>query len=81
MIAFTSSKTIKKYGKFKLLKMYRDLEFGMQIKLKNIGGTEGNIELTYSTSIMATGKVFRMGVVVVNDSVKLVNCNLPGFPQ
>lgn len=82
MLQFTSSKTIEKYGSDKLLKMYKQLDFAYPLKLKNSKQIQnGDTELTYETTIMATNKIFRMYVRVENDTTKLVSCTLKGFPE
>lgn len=82
MIKFTSSKTIAKYGRGKLLNMYEKLDFAIPLKLINMtnDSTTGNFQLTYETSIVATNRIFRMQVRLENDSAKLLSCDLKGFP-
>lgn len=83
MINFTSKQTINKYGKAKLVKIYSQLDFAFPLKLKNLleDKSSGIIQMTYETTIIATTKIFSMNVKVENDSVKLVSCDLKGFPS
>lgn len=76
MLKFTSSESIKKYGKEAILNYYQDCDFGYVIKLKG-RSQEGNyIILSYNVNIMATNKVMRMKTIVENDSAKVVLDNL-----
>lgn len=76
MIKFTSSETIKKYGKQTLLEYYENCDFGYNIKLKAKSQEGKYFILTYKANIMATNKVVRMKTVVENDSAKIVLDNL-----
>lgn len=76
MIKFTSSESIKKYGKKAILEYYENCDFGYNIKIKG-RSEEGNyIILSYNANVMATNKVVRMKTVVENDSAKIVLDNL-----
>jgi hypothetical protein len=72
MMAYTSSSTINKYGKEKLLNMYRNLDFGYDMKLTNMT-SEGNEKiLHYEIIINATKQVKRLHVVIENDTARVV---------
>lgn len=76
MLKFTSSETIKKYGRNKLLNYYENCDFGYNIKLKAKTQEGKYYILTYNANIMATNKVVRIKTVVENDSAKIVLENL-----
>lgn len=76
MLKFTSSETIKKYGKNTLLNYYENCDFGYNIKLKSKTQQGKYYILTYNATVMATNKVVRMKTVVENDSAKIVLDNL-----
>jgi hypothetical protein len=72
MIAYTASSTIEKYGREKLSSLYRNLDFGYDMKFKNMT-TEGNEKiLHYEVVINATKKVKRLHVVIENDTARIV---------
>ena len=75
MLAFTSSASIEKFGQDKVLNFYKTMDFAYDIKLKSINAAEtpvGVTTLNYIAGIMATRSMLRMGVVVENDSCKIV---------
>ena len=72
MLTYTSSSTIKKYGMEKLRNMYRNLDFGYDMKLTNMT-TEGYEKiLHYEIVINATKQVKRLHVVIENDTARVV---------
>ena len=76
MVKFTSSKSIKKHGKDKIVDFYKNkIHFGYELgKLKStINEDDGAIILNYpSSQVFATKKVVRLKVVIENDTCKLV---------
>lgn len=75
MLKFTSSGSIKKYGKENIRKMYETMDFAYVIKLKSKTGTD-TVTLNYEAEINATIKIRRIPVVIENDTVKIVLTNL-----
>ena len=72
MITYTASSTIKKYGRDKLLSIYRSLDLGFDMKFKNMT-TEGNEKiLHYEVVINATKQVKRLHVVIENDTARII---------
>ncbi len=72
MLTYTSSATIKKYSKEKILNIYRNLDLGFDMKLTNMT-TEGNEKiLHYEIVINATKQVKRLHVVIENDTARIV---------
>ena len=72
MLTYTSSSTIKKYGKKKLLNIYRNLDLGYTMKLTNMT-TEGNEKILHYEIVMnATKQVKRLHVVIENDTARVV---------
>jgi hypothetical protein len=72
MITYTASSTIKKYGRDKLLSIYRSLDLGYDMKFKNMT-TEGNEKiLHYEVIINATKQVKRLHVVIENDTARII---------
>jgi len=73
MLNFTSSESIKKHGRERLLKAYKELQFGFAIKLKNkIENPDRTISLRCSGLKFATQHYFTMNVKIENDSTKLL---------
>lgn len=72
MLKFTSKETKKKYGEKKLLRFYREMDFGYNIKLQSKNEIDNIITLNYTAEIMATTKIIRMDIVLENDTAKLV---------
>jgi len=72
MIRFTSSKSITKFGYNYILAYYQHVQFGFKIKLKS-RNVKGEITLlNYDATINATTCLFRIEVVLENDSCKLL---------
>jgi hypothetical protein len=72
MITYTASSTIEKYGRDKLLSIYRSLNLGFDMKLKNMT-TEGSEKiLHYEVVINATKMVKRLHIVIENDTARIV---------
>ena len=72
MLTYTSSATIKKYGKEKLLKIYRNLDLGHDMKLTNMTSEVNEKILHYEIVINATKQVKRLHVVIENDTARVV---------
>jgi len=75
MLHFTSSGSINKFGRDKVLNFYKTMDFAYKIKLKSMNAGATPIEATvlnYEAGIMATKNMLRMDVVVENDSCKIV---------
>ncbi len=72
MVQYTNSATIDKFGRDSLLKMYRKLNLGFDIKLKSLT-TEGNKKiLHYESQTFATKAIRRLHVVIENDTARIV---------
>jgi hypothetical protein len=79
MIAFTSSRSIEKFGRDKVLSFYKSMDFAYKIKLKSMNVAETPVDATvlnYEAGIMATKNMLRMEVVIENDSCKILLKNL-----
>ena len=76
MLKFTTSETIKKYGKEKVRSYYETCNFGYEIKLASMSGDGKYKVLTYNAKINATNNIVRMKTVVENDTAKVVLDNL-----
>ena len=75
MLAFTSTRSIKEFGRDKVLNFYQTMDFAYNIKLKsmNIGETPVAVTtLNYTAGIMATRNMLRMEVVTENDTCKII---------
>jgi len=73
MIAFTSSRSIEKFGKDAILEFYKnELDFRYDITPRSIRNFGDTISLNYQANIIATKRVIRINVVVENDSCKIV---------
>jgi hypothetical protein len=75
MLKFTSSKSIKKHGKEKVLEFYKNkFKFGYALgSLKSITKEDDVTILNYpNASVLATKKVLRIPIVVENDSCKII---------
>jgi len=85
MLAFTSSESVEKHGKKRVMEFYKtELDFGYNIEKGAISEKiEGDtVTLSYNANIMATNKVIRVNVVIENDSAKIVlPDNLRDFPS
>jgi hypothetical protein len=72
MIQYTDSATINKFGRDSLMKMYRKLNLGYDIKLKSLT-TEGNKKiLHYESQTFATKAIRRLHVLIENDTARIV---------
>lgn len=82
MIAFTSSESIKQYGREKVLDFYKnDLKLGYDMKLTSKTVSGDTTTLNYDANIIATKRVIRIDVVVENDTCKVLLPNdLKKFP-
>jgi len=76
MLKFTSSETIKKYGRDKVRSYYETCNFGYEIKLASMSGDGKYKVLTYNAKINATNNIVRMKTTVENDTAKVVLDNL-----
>jgi len=74
MLKITSSQSIKKFGKEKILEFYKNMYFGYFIKLKSTNNNADNkmTTLNYETKIYATGDMVRINVIVENDTAKII---------
>jgi hypothetical protein len=79
MLAFTSSESLKQFGKDKILNMYQKVQFGFIIKLKSQNTQGDTTVLNYEAGINATKNIVRISVVVENDSAKIVVSNLSRY--
>ena len=76
MMKFTSSETIRKYGKEKVRSYYENCNFGYDIRIASVS-VDGKYKiLTYNAKINATNNIVRMKTVVENDTAKVVLDNL-----
>jgi hypothetical protein len=76
MIRYTDKATIERYGRDSLMKIYRKLNLGYDIKLKSMT-SEGNVKiLHYESSTFATKGVRRLHVVIEDDTARIVPQNL-----
>lgn len=72
MVRYTDKTTVSKYGADSLMKIYRKLNLGYDIKLKSMTA-EGNEKiLHYESSTFATKGVKRLHVVIENDTARIV---------
>jgi len=85
MLAFTSSKSVEKFGRDVVLEFYKnELKFGYELGDKPISQftSDDIITLNYNANIIATKRVVRINVVIENDSCKIVLPNdLKNFPS
>jgi len=72
MITYTSSATIKKFGRAQLLTLYRDLNLGFDMVFKKMTSEGDEKVLHYETIINATKQVKRLHVVIENDTARVV---------
>ena len=82
MLKFTSSSSIKKYGKKAILERYEKMKFNYRLALTSTK-KEGDITvLNYSSNIIATRTMIRLRVAVENDTCKVIlPDNLDEFPE
>ncbi len=74
MLLFTSQDLIAEYGKERILKSYRKMDFAYEIKLKSIKtNKDSSYTLNYLSVQFATNKMIRVNVVIENDTVKLLD--------
>jgi len=78
MLKFTSSGSISKFGKENILKMYQNMAFAYDMKLKSMSGKD-TITLNYEAGIYATKHMIRMPVTVENDTTKIILQDLEGL--
>ncbi len=72
MIQYTDSATINKFDHDSLIKMYRKLNLGYDIKIKSLT-TEGNKKiLHYEIQTFATKSIRRLHVLIENDTARIV---------
>lgn len=79
MIKFTSSGSVNKFGKNKILEFYKNMDFAYKIKLKSQNINGDTTILNYECGIMATTKMLRIPAVIENDTVKIVLSDLKGL--
>jgi hypothetical protein len=72
MITYTASSTIKKYGREKLMSIYRKLNFGFDMKFKNMTNEGDEKILHYEILMNATKQVKRLHVIIENDTARIV---------
>lgn len=72
MMKFTSSESINKFGRDKILEFYKKMDFAYFIKLKSKNDNEGFVTLNYEAGIMATRSMVRIDVVLENDTCKIL---------
>ncbi|MFN5911971.1 MAG: hypothetical protein ACK45H_11590 [Bacteroidota bacterium] len=76
MLRYTDKGTVQRYGKDSLMKIYRKLDLGFDMRLKNMT-VEGNEKiLHYETQIQATKEVKRLHVVIEDDTARIIPENL-----
>ena len=83
MLRFTSSQTIEKYGKDRILQFYqKEFTFGFELgKLTSKNESNKIITLNYSNSVVnATKTTIRMQVIVENDTCKILLPSLKPNP-
>ena len=78
IVNVTSKETIDKFGKENLIKFYKNMSFGYELKLnsQSFNKQDSTIVLNYMTNIIATKRVIRMKTKVENDTVRLVIDNI-----
>lgn len=81
MLKFTSAGTIDKFGRERILALYKKMDFAYGIGLGSKSTVGDTIILNYEAGIMATSNMVRIKVVVENDSSKIVLDNLRQFHQ
>lgn len=76
MVQYTSKATIEKYGADSLEKIYRKLNLGFEMKLKNMTNEGSEKILHYECQTFATKGIRRMHVVIENDTSRIVPLHL-----
>lgn len=76
MLKLTSSESIKKFGKNKILNFYKNMDFAYTIKLKSLNKEGDLTTLNYEGQVVATKKMLRINVIIENDTAKIVLKNL-----
>ena len=76
MIRYTDKATIERYGRDSLMKIYRKLNLGYDIKLKNMTSEGDRKILHYESNTFATKGIRRLHVVIENDTARIVPQNL-----
>jgi hypothetical protein len=76
MMKFTSSESIEKFGRDKILEFYKNMDFAYSIKLKSKNDNDGVTTLNYEAGIMATRSMVRIDVVLENDTCKILLSDL-----
>jgi len=73
MLQHTSLESVKEHGVDKVTDFYRDMQFAHRIKLDNMNQTsDSTYTMNYVINQMATRKMWRLKVKIVNDSIKVV---------
>jgi hypothetical protein len=72
MLKFTSSESIKRFGKDKILEFYKNMDFAYNIVLKSKTVNDSVATLNYEAGIMATRHMLRIDVVLENDTCKIL---------
>lgn len=72
MCRFSSTITINKFGKEKLLDFYSRMQFSYPLSLRTITKKGNTYSLLYKTETLATERTLQAFVVIENDSCKIV---------
>lgn len=74
MLQFTSSKSIKKFGKEKIVAYYKEKFTNMsKLKLNNVNSnSDGTKTLEYTNLVAATKYATSVTIIIENDSCKLI---------
>ena len=73
LLRLTSSSTLKRYGRKKMLAFYKQMELGYTIHLLSITKHSKGYEMSYMAKIQATHKVIRCFIVIEQDTCRLEN--------
>ncbi len=77
MIKYTSHQVIEKYGRENVLKSYRKMDFGYDIRLRSTTvNPDSSITLNYESYKIATKGILRIHVNIEGDTVRLVTGDL-----
>lgn len=79
MMKYTSSESIKKFGKDKILTFYKSMDFGYKIDLKSQIKDGNTIILNYESEKYATKMMMRMNVIVEKDTCRILLRDLKGI--
>lgn len=76
MLRYTDKSTLDHYGRDSLIKIYRKLNLGFEMRLRNITSEKNEKILHYEIMTYATKSVKRLHVVIENDTARIVPQNL-----